>query len=453
MISFFDYLIKLKKSYMKITHFSNSFIVVEASGEKICCDPWVGVANHGGWHSFPEYERKDLIDFVADSNFVYISHLHSDHLDEKFLCDSGLIDKLFLIKKFDSPTLAKRLRKHGANKILELDSFEVFKCGVFSFSIIPQMTSNSVGVEDDIGYDLDTSILISCGGKNFFNQVDNPLSDENYKFVSDWIKNKYGEIDIAALTVGAASEYPQCFFNVDRDSEKRRIVQSSLERMKKKVEILGAKAFFPAGGTYFIPGKFHELNKYIAQPGNQEILDYADKNIPNASCFVLESGLDVELKPNAEISLNKIKVPLKNNKKKIAIINHSSDLYDFQKSEKIILKDVVEDFEMAKLKWLKYVESEKIPIKSGFIFSIYENLDLDMNLRPSGKILCDFEMHYKKDDNICEIKIHIEKEAFFRCLNKMASWNQTISGSLTMIERNPNLHFPSDLFSLNMLVK
>ena len=31
------------------------------------------------------------------------------------------------------------------------------------------------------------------------------------------------------------------------------------------------KIFFPAGGTYSIYGKFHKLNKYIAQPNFSEI--------------------------------------------------------------------------------------------------------------------------------------------------------------------------------------
>ena len=83
---------------MKITHLSNSFILVESQNVKICCDPWVGRANYGGWHSFPEFEKNDIINYLKDFDIVYISHLHDDHLDIKFLKESGLYDKKFIIK-------------------------------------------------------------------------------------------------------------------------------------------------------------------------------------------------------------------------------------------------------------------------------------------------------------------------------------------------------------------
>jgi hypothetical protein len=35
------------------------------------------------------------------------------------------------------------------------------------------------------------------------------------------------------------------------------------------------------------------------------------------------------------------------------------------------------------------------------------------------------------------------------CVTGKASWNQTLSGSLCTFEREPNIHYPNDLFSLN----
>ena len=57
---------------MKITHLSNSFILIESKDVKICCDPWVGSANYGGWHSFPEFEKTDIIKYLKDFDIVYI---------------------------------------------------------------------------------------------------------------------------------------------------------------------------------------------------------------------------------------------------------------------------------------------------------------------------------------------------------------------------------------------
>jgi UDP-MurNAc hydroxylase len=111
---------------MKITHLSNSFILIESQNVKICCDPWVGRANYGGWHSFPEFEKSDIINYLKDFDIVYISHLHDDHLDTKFLKESGLYDKKFIIKKFQYNTLYNRLKSIGANEIYELEPFDFF---------------------------------------------------------------------------------------------------------------------------------------------------------------------------------------------------------------------------------------------------------------------------------------------------------------------------------------
>jgi hypothetical protein len=45
---------------MKVTHFSNSFIMVSLQVERTVCDPWVHKANASGWQSFPEFNVSAL---------------------------------------------------------------------------------------------------------------------------------------------------------------------------------------------------------------------------------------------------------------------------------------------------------------------------------------------------------------------------------------------------------
>ena len=131
---------------------------------------------------------------------TYISHLHTDHFDPEFLSNSSLNKKKFIIKKYKNRILAKRLLKLGAEKIIELESFTIFDInGKLSVTIVPQLTSNSEGVLDDVNYDLDTSIIIGDGDYAFFNQVDNPLSLKDFEVVSQFVKTNYNQIDIACL--------------------------------------------------------------------------------------------------------------------------------------------------------------------------------------------------------------------------------------------------------------
>ena len=68
------------------------------------------------------------------------------------------------------------------------------------------------------------------------------------------------------FNIGAASEYPQCFLNINRNIEKNKIINKSMNKTIKKIKILGASAFFPSGGSYKVSGKFSNLNKFVALP-------------------------------------------------------------------------------------------------------------------------------------------------------------------------------------------
>ena len=121
---------------------------------------------------------------------------------------------------------------------MECNSWKKYKLNNdISVSIVPQLSSNSKEIDEQISYDLDTSILIHSNktNKTFFNSVDNPLSIRNLKKVKNHCRkifNKY--IDVVCFSVGAASEYPHCFTNINRAKEKQKVINESLNRVKKK---------------------------------------------------------------------------------------------------------------------------------------------------------------------------------------------------------------------------
>jgi len=438
---------------VQIQYISNSFLIVKTDDAKIVCDPWVGHANHGGWHSFPEYKKNDLIDLIKDSTHVYISHLHSDHLDLDFLKFSLLYKKKFIIKKFRSPNLENRLNSIGVTELIGIDDFKNFQLSKnTNIAIIPQITSNSAGVENLINYSLDTSIIFNSNGKTFFNQVDNPLSLNDFHRLQNFISTEYGDLDIACFTCGAASEYPQCFRGIDRSEEKKLIIEKSLLKLKKIIEITKPKYTFIAGGAYFIPGKFSILNQYIAQPSFEEIKSVICKK---TNLINLEGGASIDFSVDSQ----HVKINPKNIQHLTVDINHSiqihsNDLYDFQLNSFDITEDILVKFEKAKNNYIQKIKEFEIKIERVIIFKIYENIQVDSNLN----ILSNFELELKllPSKNIMDEKrflvIHIDKNAFMGCLNKRLIWNQIISGSICIFDRFPNTYEPDLLFSLNFLV-
>ena len=177
-------------------------------------------------------------------------------------------------------------------------------------------------MQDNINYDLDTSIIIQSNKDKtiFFNNVDNPINLKVLKKINNYVKKEYKKkIDIFCCALGAASEYPQCFINVNRKREKYRIISESLNKIFEYLNYLKPKVFFPAGGTYKIYGKYSVLNKYIAQPEFKQIYDKTKRlktkiiNLLGGSSLSIQNSTDkikvyknTQNKNNFNI-LNKIK--------------------------------------------------------------------------------------------------------------------------------------------------
>ena len=432
---------------MHVRHLSNSFIIVTTEDAVVVCDPWVGHANHGGWQSFPEYDLNMLFRLVANATHVYISHLHSDHLDKNFLITSGLINKVFLIKKFKIPILRNRLKSFGANQIREVDDFSDYKISsTTSISIIPQFHSTSDALEDPVDFDLDTSIIVHDGKQTFFNQVDNPLAVGDFLHVKSYINFTYGGLDLACFQCGAASEYPQCFIGIDREIEKEKVIQASLAKLAKAIELMAPRALFIAGGAYVIPGKFSKLNKFIAQPDNSQIQRVIPNNITyfsSGSCIAIDGQKCTEV-TNIKPVIDKVSD---------SILFHLNDSYDYQSLELPGLDKVKELFDLAKNNFYSVLEFKNIELRSEIDFYLYEDLRFDEDLNILHDSIIELNLYSQESSKASQNhQIYLDIRAFYGALTKQLVWNQVLSGSLCLFKREPNIHFPEVLFALNFLV-
>jgi UDP-MurNAc hydroxylase len=443
---------------MKITHYSNSFITVEANGAKLVCDPWVGTANHGGWHSYPEYSTHELARAFDGANAIYVSHLHSDHFDPETLKRFGALDCHFLIGDFATKTLRQRLVNLGVRRITELGAFRLTGWEGFRVAIVPQMTSNSAGLEDDVNYALDSSIVIASDRATFFNQVDNPLSMENFRTIANWIRDNIGPIDVLTLVCGAASEYPQCFMNIDRAAASTSLIQSQLKGLVEKVGIFEPKFFFPSGGTYFIPGRFGILNQFIAVPEFEQVREAISRQFPTLHIELLEGACQVELAPSgqgSEFRVSKLfdcRRPTMDD----AIQQHGGDSYDHEKDPETRRTfsggEIEQAFRAAVIEHERKLGELGINMNSRISFAVHDRIELDGAGRLASTPTMGLELATKPLHPDHVLKVNIEKGALMRCLMRRASWNQTLSGSLCMFEREPNIFYPTDVFSLNYLV-
>jgi UDP-MurNAc hydroxylase len=412
------------------------------------CDPWMGKANNGGWQSFPEYPVGDLAQHLSDARWVYVSHLHDDHLSIKTLQSLGLLDREFIIKKFQKPILRERLKKLGINKIHELEPFTVNQIGPFEITIFPQMTSNSSALNDDVNFDLDTSLLIRAEGCVFFNQVDNPFSTNDILKINEWIVDNYGEIDVACLMCGAASEYPQLFIGINQISEKKRIIDNSLHQIIRWLNILKPKIYFPAGGTYLIPGFLNCFSENIAQPTSNEI-EKIIFNSNNKTKFIsLEGGYSLETTKDIEPKYLEPEVIAIELNRAAAIKMHSKDIYDYQILDAPPFADLIDTLNTARQNWQIKIDTEKFKISQSITFKIYSNLFINNQLPDQKNLMFKYSLFKTKKSELGELCIHIDQRALFGCLTRKFIWNGVL-GALCLHERKPNHHYPTDNFSIN----
>ena len=70
---------------MRATSIGHAGIFIETRQGSILCDPWFNPAYFGSWFVFPRNDQLNagLAKAIRQPNYLYISHLHGDHLDEQ----------------------------------------------------------------------------------------------------------------------------------------------------------------------------------------------------------------------------------------------------------------------------------------------------------------------------------------------------------------------------------
>ncbi|HEX3144483.1 MAG TPA: hypothetical protein VHQ64_10975, partial [Pyrinomonadaceae bacterium] len=71
---------------MKIEFITNASVLVTLASKKtVLCDPWYTDAiYYGSWYNFPPLANKKHYQSLKPS-YIYISHIHPDHLDGESL--------------------------------------------------------------------------------------------------------------------------------------------------------------------------------------------------------------------------------------------------------------------------------------------------------------------------------------------------------------------------------
>ena len=105
---------------MRATSIGHAGILVDTLDGSIVCDPWFMPQFHGSWFVFPRNDQlsDELMHRICHPTYLYISHIHADHLDEGWLVEHMDKDTTVLIPGYPTRELERILRGLGFHSIV-----------------------------------------------------------------------------------------------------------------------------------------------------------------------------------------------------------------------------------------------------------------------------------------------------------------------------------------------
>lgn len=258
---------------MRITGTGHASMLIETAAGTILCDPWVNPAYFASWFPFPDNSQLDW-DALGNCDYLYVSHLHRDHFDEKNLRERISKDTTVLLPEYPTTELEDELRAVGFTKFIKTTSGEVTELDNGVKVMIQALTSPTDG---PIG---DSSLWVEdADGIRLLNQNDaRPTDLAAFK--------KLGHIHAHLLQFSGAIWYPMVYELPDAaktafGKQKR---ERQFDRSLRYIDDGAASHVFPiAGPPCFLDDDLWQFNDIHGDPGNifpdqQVYADYLSDN-------------------------------------------------------------------------------------------------------------------------------------------------------------------------------
>lgn len=224
---------------MRATSIGHAGILIDTVDGSIVCDPWFLPQFHGSWFVFPRNDQLDqgFMQRLCNPDYLYVSHIHADHLDEEWLVEHMDKDTTVLIPGYPTSELERIMRSLGFHNIVRTVDGQELRLG-------PNLTV-AIHVETSItdGPGGDSALVVSDGTARLVNQNDCRTNDLQ-------ALRGHGPVDLHWLQYSGAIWYPMVY---EESPERMRElvdakVDSQFARAMRYVETIGARAVVPSAG-------------------------------------------------------------------------------------------------------------------------------------------------------------------------------------------------------------
>ena len=293
---------------MKVQFLKSATVLIEAKGVKILTDPWfVDGEYYGSWAHYPPYEFDPAT--FAELDFIYISHIHPDHLSPKTMAllprhvpvlihayATTFMRTSVEALGFRALELPHNQRTHLKNgvyiNILAADNCNPALCGKFF---------GCTQVERSLGSTQIDSLSVIDDGKYTVVNVNDcffELAGESLNHV----RAQYPDVNLLLTGYSGAGAYPQCFpqlspVEMDQAAAGKRL--QFLTQGENFIRKVRPRTYMPFAGTYTLAGRLTALNSHRGVPEPQEACEFYRRSgridHERSRCLQLASGGQVDL--------------------------------------------------------------------------------------------------------------------------------------------------------------
>jgi L-ascorbate metabolism protein UlaG (beta-lactamase superfamily) len=273
-----------------VFYVGHASILIRLNGKTILCDPsGLDDPYFNAWYYYPP---QVLPEELYNVDYVFISHIHKDHLDKVYLKNISKRTKVIILDH--RPTLENELSSLG-----------------IKFKVIPHAES----------FCLCENVYIK-GFVNLENKIDSSAIFYNDKFSvyhgnDNWVDIKEIErflsgrqLDVACVPFAFVYWYPFEFTNLtrdERDSEAKRLIEEHLDYGINFIKKIKPDIMIPFGSNLVhFTGAYSECNLAVKTP--LEFLEYALEKIPkDTGCIEPLHANDYILSLNGKNNITKEK--------------------------------------------------------------------------------------------------------------------------------------------------
>ena len=224
---------------MRATSIGHAGILVDTLDGSIACDPWFLPQFFGSWFVFPRNDQlpAPLMQRICNPDYLYISHIHADHLDEEWLVANMNKDVKVLIPGYPTRELERIMRRLGFHNIIRTVDREEMALG-------PNLKVTihcEISITDGPGGD--SALVISDGTARLVNQ--NDCRTSHLETLS-----AHGPVDLHWIQYSGAIWYPMVYEETPENM--RELVDAKVEsqftRAMRYVEAVDSRAVVPSAG-------------------------------------------------------------------------------------------------------------------------------------------------------------------------------------------------------------